>query len=168
MPKTTPRQRKTIGRVMHEYEHGELKSGPSGKAGKVKSRKQAIAIALSEAGASKYDSEKENKAHLARSKRKEAAGSTGQQEAEGKSHVGARGERESSPAMGGKNATTLTRSGSKAAHTRARRAAGGQTKDELYRRAKARGIEGRSKMTKQQLANALNGGGRRRAEALAG
>ena len=119
MPKTTPRQRKTIGRVMHEYEHGELKSGPEGKAGKVKSRKQAIAIALSEAGASKYDSEKENKAQLARSKRKEAAGRTGQQEAEGKSHVGARGQRESSPAMGGKNATTLTRSGSKAAHTRA-------------------------------------------------
>lgn len=50
MPKTTPRQRKTIGRVMHEYKHGELKRG---RGGKVKSRKQAIAIALSEAGASK-------------------------------------------------------------------------------------------------------------------
>jgi hypothetical protein len=30
------------------------------------------------------------------------------------------------------------------------------TKDALYRRAKARGIEGRSTMTKQQLANALH------------
>ncbi len=34
--------------VMHEYKHGELKSG---KGGKVKSRKQAIAIGLSEARA---------------------------------------------------------------------------------------------------------------------
>ena len=50
MPKTSPRQRKTIGRVMHEYEHGELKSGPEGKGGKVKSHRQAIAIALNEAG----------------------------------------------------------------------------------------------------------------------
>jgi len=42
-------QRKTAGRVMHEWKHGELKSGPGGKGGKVKSRKQAIAIGLSEA-----------------------------------------------------------------------------------------------------------------------
>lgn len=35
-----------VGKVMHEYKHGELKSG--GKK-KVKSRKQAIAIGLSEA-----------------------------------------------------------------------------------------------------------------------
>ena len=52
MPKTSPRQRKTTGRVMHEFKHGELKSGPGGKGGKggkVKSRKQAIAIGLSEA-----------------------------------------------------------------------------------------------------------------------
>ncbi len=36
-----------IEKVMHEYKHGELKSGNSNK--KVKSRKQAVAIALSEA-----------------------------------------------------------------------------------------------------------------------
>ena len=53
MAKTTKSQRKTVGRVMHEYAHGDLKSGPRGKAGKVKSRKQAVAIALSEAGASR-------------------------------------------------------------------------------------------------------------------
>jgi hypothetical protein len=155
MPKATPRQRKTVGRVMHEFEHGELKSGPGGKGGKVKSRRQAIAIALSESGTSKYQSEDENKERFARAKQKEAIGKTGQQEAEGRSHVGARGQRESSAAMGGNNATRLTRSGRKAAQTRARRAAGGQTKEQLYKRAKARGIEGRSKMTKQQLANAL-------------
>lgn len=34
---------------MHEFKRGKLKSGPHGKGGKVKSRKQAIAIALSEA-----------------------------------------------------------------------------------------------------------------------
>jgi hypothetical protein len=91
--KTSPSQRKTTGRVMHEYAHGELKSGRSGKGGKVKSRRQAIAIALKEAGASKYESE--NKRNLARSKRKEATGRTYQQEREGKSHVGARGRRKS-------------------------------------------------------------------------
>jgi hypothetical protein len=36
-----------VGRAMHEMKRGELKSGRSGK--KVKSRKQAIAIGLSEA-----------------------------------------------------------------------------------------------------------------------
>jgi Family of unknown function (DUF6496) len=93
MAKTSPGQQRTIGRVMHEYEHGELKSGPEGKAGPVKSRQQAIAIALNEGGASKYKSKTENKRHLARSKRKEAAGATAQQQAEGKSHVGAAGKR---------------------------------------------------------------------------
>lgn len=38
---------KKVGRGMHEMERGKLKSGQSGK--KVKSRKQAIAIGLSEA-----------------------------------------------------------------------------------------------------------------------
>ena len=36
-----------VGKVMHEYKHHELSSGRSGK--KVKSRKQAVAIGLSEA-----------------------------------------------------------------------------------------------------------------------
>jgi hypothetical protein len=107
--KTSPSQRKTLGRVMHEYAHGELKSGRSGKGGKVKSRRQAIAIALEEAGASKYESKSKNRRHLARSKHKEAEGKTYQQAREGKSHVGARGRRESSRAIGGKNAKTTTR-----------------------------------------------------------
>jgi hypothetical protein len=118
MPKSSPRQRKTMGRVMHEFKHGELKSGPGGRAGKVKSRRQAVAIALKEAGASKYESESENKRNLAKSKRKEARGDTYQQESEGKSHVGARGRRESSSAMGGKNATRTTARGRKSARAR--------------------------------------------------
>ena len=106
MAKASTGQRKTEGRVMHEFKHGELKSGRGGKGGKVKNRKQAIAIALHEAGASKYDTPAKQKKSLAKSKRKESKGETGQQEREGKSHVGARGKRESSRAMGGKNAKT--------------------------------------------------------------
>lgn len=109
MAQTTPRQRKTAGRVMHEFKHGELKSGPGGKGGKVRSRKQAIAIALHESGASKYDGKSQQKRNLAKSKRKEAKGETYQQEREGKSHVGATGKRESSPAMGGRKAAKTTR-----------------------------------------------------------
>jgi hypothetical protein len=111
--KTSPSQRKTMGRVMHEYAHGELKSGRGGKAGKVKSRRQAIAIALKESGASKYESKTENRRNLTKTKRKEATAKTYQQEREGKSHVGARGKRESTRAMGGKNAKTTTRRTSK-------------------------------------------------------
>ena len=109
MAKETMAQRKTAGRVMHEFKHGELKSGRGGKGGKVKSRKQAIAIALKEAGESKYESKAANKRNLAKSKRKEATGRTYQQEREGKRRVGARNQRASSRAMGGKNAKTTTR-----------------------------------------------------------
>src|SRR5215475_7431049 len=128
MPRTSPRQKKTTGRVMHEFKHGELKSGRGGKGGKVKSRKQAIAIALHEAGASKYDSSSTNRCNKAKYERKEAKGETGQQEAEGKSHVGARGRRESSRAMGGRNATRTTARGRRAARARARK---GTTKQQL-------------------------------------
>ena len=38
-----------IETVMHEFMHGKLKSGKGGKGGTVKSRKQAIAIGMSEA-----------------------------------------------------------------------------------------------------------------------
>jgi hypothetical protein len=47
---TTARQRSKVKKVMHEHKHGTLKSG-SGR--KVKNRKQAIAIAMSESGQSK-------------------------------------------------------------------------------------------------------------------
>jgi len=90
MPRTSPRQRKTTGRVMHEYKHGELKSGPRGKGGRVKNPRQAIAIALKEAGASRSESKSGNRRNLAKSKRKEARGETAQQRKEGKGHVGAR------------------------------------------------------------------------------
>jgi hypothetical protein len=42
---------KDVKREMHKFKKGTLKSGKGGKGGKVKSRKQAIAIGLSEARA---------------------------------------------------------------------------------------------------------------------
>ena len=150
MPKTSPRQRKSIGRVMHEFKHDELKSG---RGGKVKSRRQAVAIALNEAGASKYESKKENRKNLAKTKRKEARGDTAQQVREGKSRVGARGRRESSRAMGGRNASRTTARGRRAARARSRN--DGTTRAELYEQAKRRHIPGRSRMSKRQLENAL-------------
>jgi hypothetical protein len=38
-----------VKKALHEEKRGKLKSGPGGKGGTVKSRKQAIAIGLSEA-----------------------------------------------------------------------------------------------------------------------
>ena len=118
MPKASPRQRRIEGRVMHEFKHGELRSGPSGKGGKVKNRRQAIAIALSEAGASKYQSKSDNKRRLHKTEGKEARGKTYQQEREGKSHIGARGKRESTRAMGGKDARRTTKRGRKSSSSR--------------------------------------------------
>jgi hypothetical protein len=40
---------KSVASAMRRKKHGTLKSGKGGKGGKVKSRKQAIAIGLSEA-----------------------------------------------------------------------------------------------------------------------
>ena len=82
----TPAQRETVERVMHEFKHGELKTA-AGKR-KVKNPKQAIAIALHEAGASKYESPAENKRNLRRTKEKERRGETYRDEAEGRSGRG--------------------------------------------------------------------------------
>jgi hypothetical protein len=137
------RQKRITGRVMHEFKHGELKSG---RGGKVKNRRQAIAIALEEAGASKYDSDRRNRRNLRRTETKEAQGRTAQQEREGKSRIGASRKRESTRAMGGRNARKPTARGRKS---------DGHTREELYAKAQRRHIEGRSKMTERQLKNAL-------------
>jgi hypothetical protein len=47
--KYSPGVSQDVEREMRRFKRGTARSGPSGKAGKVKSRKQAIAIALSEA-----------------------------------------------------------------------------------------------------------------------
>lgn len=148
------RQKRIAGRVMHEFQHGELKRGRSGKGGKVKSRRQAIAIALQEAGASRYESEGRNRRNLHKTERKEAEGRTAQQQREGKSHVGAYGKRESTKSMAGRDARKQTARGHKAAVARARKQ-DGHTRQELYEKAKDRHIEGRSRMSKRQLESAL-------------
>jgi hypothetical protein len=45
--KYSHKSQEEVREAMHEYKHGKLKSGKSGK--KVKNRKQAIAIGLSKA-----------------------------------------------------------------------------------------------------------------------
>jgi hypothetical protein len=49
MAKYSKKAQEKIEEVMHEFKHGELKSGKGGKGGIVKSRQQAIAIGISEA-----------------------------------------------------------------------------------------------------------------------
>ena len=75
-------QKETVGRVMHEFKHGELKTS-RGK--KVKNPKQAIAIGLHEAGASKYESKEKNRENLKRTKARERRGATDKDRSEGTS-----------------------------------------------------------------------------------
>ena len=49
MAKYSKKAQEKIEEVMHEFKHGELKSGKGGNGGIVKSREQAIAIGISEA-----------------------------------------------------------------------------------------------------------------------
>jgi hypothetical protein len=117
-------QKDTIERVMHEYKHGELRIRGSGP--KVRSPKQAIAIALHEAGASNQESPKKNRENLKKTKSKERKGQTAKARSEGK----------------------------KGAQERAR-GGDGRTKAELYQEARRRDIPGRSHMSKAQLERAL-------------
>jgi hypothetical protein len=59
-PRTKRGRRGTVTRVMREFKEGELKGG-RGRRGKVKSRRQAIAIALTEAGVSRKPRAKRRK-----------------------------------------------------------------------------------------------------------
>ena len=122
----TPAQTETVERVMHEFKHGELKTARGQR--KVKNRKQAIAIALHEAGASKFESPRKNARNLRRTKTKERRGETYRDEAEG------RGAARKSRAGNGKQ----------------------PTRAELYAEAKRRDIPNRSRMNKAQLQRALH------------
>jgi Family of unknown function (DUF6496) len=107
----SPAQRKTVKRVMHEFKHGELKTA-AGKR-KVKNPKQAIAIALHEAGASKNENPKENARNLRRTKEKERRGETGQDAVESRTRRAASTKRSSS----GKTSSTRKRTKSAAARS---------------------------------------------------
>jgi hypothetical protein len=157
----TPAQQETVERVMHEFKHGELKTARGTR--KVKSRKQAIAIALHEAGASKNESPAENKRNLRRTKAKERRGETYRDEAEGKknrskSAASGSSTRKSSARKAPARKTSTRKSSARrtAARSRAATRRGGErTKAELYAEAKRRDIPGRSKMNKAQLQRAL-------------
>ncbi len=66
-------QKDTVGRVMHEFKHGELKTG---RGRKVRNPKQATAIGLREAGASEYQNKAKNRENLKRTKARERRGVT--------------------------------------------------------------------------------------------
>ena len=119
----SPKQREIVGRVMHEFKHGDLASS-SGR--KVKNPRQAIAIALHEAGASRDETPAGNRRNLARTKAKDRQAGAGR---EG--------------------------SGGKPSPARSPRTGGEKTRAVLYQEATKRGIAGRSRMTKAQLARAL-------------
>jgi hypothetical protein len=68
-------QKETVERVMHEFKHGDLRIRGGRK---VKNPKQAIAIALREAGATNQESPKKNRENLRQTKAKERRGATGQ------------------------------------------------------------------------------------------
>jgi hypothetical protein len=124
-------QKETIRRVMHEYKHGELERTGSGS--KVENPKQAIAIALHEAGATNRESEETNQKNLRRTKGKERRGETAEAEVEGKA---------------AQDRTLQGESGTQESGS-------GRSKSALYDEAKRRGIAGRSKMSKAELAEAL-------------
>ena len=172
MAKQAPKQKSTVGRVMHEWKHGELESGRSGR--RVKNRRQAVAIALSEAGASKYQSKGENKRRLAKTKVKEGRGETAEAQKEGKA-----AQRRTMAAAGSKSgrrrkaAATRSRTRGKVAsgtehrntgrvakrasgNVRARGNGSSKTKAELMRQAKRQHIAGRSRMSKAELSRALH------------
>jgi hypothetical protein len=138
MAKQSRAQKKTMERVMHEFKRGELESG-SGR--KVKSRRQAVAIGLSESGSSKYQSKRENERKLRRTKEKERRGETAMQEKEGK---GALRKLENSKRGPVKHRKTGNRK---------HRAAVRDDQADRNRHAQAghRGASGRSKLTRREI-----------------
>ena len=80
MAKQSGPQKETMERVMHEWKHGELKDTAGDP---VTDRRQAVAIGLSEAGASDRQTPAQNRRRLRQSKAKERRGETGQAQAEG-------------------------------------------------------------------------------------
>ena len=100
-------------------QRGNLKRSRGGMGGRVKSRRQAIAIASIRAAHQSLGVKSQKRKSARKSRRKESHGRTSRQRTEGKSRVGARDRRESSRRTGRKNATRVTTRGRKvAAHRR--------------------------------------------------
>ncbi|AWK88655.1 DUF6496 domain-containing protein [Azospirillum thermophilum] len=113
MAQQSREQKETVERVMHEFKHGDLETGQGRK---VKDSKQAIAIALREAGASRNASKQKNREALKRTKRRER----------------------SDAAEAGEGSDE------------------GESRAALYAEARRRNIPGRSKMSKDDLKQALH------------
>jgi hypothetical protein len=131
MAKQSKAQKETVHRVMHEYKEGKLKIRGTGP--KVKNPKQAIAIALHEAGASNQESPKKNRENLSTTKAKERKGETTSRKSASK-----------------RTASPRERLGSKAS-----KAGRAKTRTELYAEAKRRDLPGRSRMSKVELERSL-------------
>src|SRR5215217_5047960 len=74
MAKQTKAQKDNVERVMHEFKEGDLRIRGNGP--KVRNPKQAIAIALHEAGATNQESPKKNRENLRKTKAKERQAET--------------------------------------------------------------------------------------------
>jgi Family of unknown function (DUF6496) len=118
------RQKRITGRVMHEFKHGELKSGPGGKGGPAKSRRQAVAIALKEAGASKYESGGSNKRNLHRTERKKPRARPHSKSARGNRALAPRTSARARARLGARMPLSRTARGGRAANARAHQADG--------------------------------------------
>lgn len=81
MPKESPKQKAIVERVMHEFKHGDLDKRDGTP---VNNPKQAIAIALHEAGASNQESPRKNKANLRKTTSRERQGKAAEARKEGK------------------------------------------------------------------------------------
>ncbi|HUB13119.1 MAG TPA: DUF6496 domain-containing protein [Acetobacteraceae bacterium] len=139
MARQSREQKSTVARVMHEYRHGELESS---RGGRVRNPRQAIAIGLSEAGASNQRSRGENRRQYAHTKGKERRGQTAQREKEGRRATDrSASRRRAAPRSRGDG--SQSRSGEK-------------TRAQLYKEAQKRKIPGRSGMSKAQLQRALS------------
>ena len=72
MTRPSSRQRAIVERVMHEFREGVLETGQGTP---VRGRRQAVAIALHEAGASNQEDPATNRRNLARTMRRERTAS---------------------------------------------------------------------------------------------
>ena len=134
MAKESGRQKEIVGRVMHEFKHGELES--AGRT--VRTPPPALAIGLRAAGASNQKSAGQNRRSRAKTEAKERKGETAQQRKEGR----------------GKASASKTRTSSrKPSSPRASR--GEPTRAQLYAEAQRRGLSGVSRLSKADLEQAL-------------
>jgi hypothetical protein len=127
MAKQSKQQKDTIHRVMHEFKEGDLRI--RGKGPKVKNPKQAVAIALREAGASNQESPGKNRENLRKTKAKER--------------------------QGAKGAATSAASPRERLGSKVSKQGRSRTKSELYAEAKRRNVPGRSRMSKAELERAV-------------